>query len=106
VISHTCALARYLERKVVATPKLELLAPVALNIVCFRYRGADADRLNAEIVADLHESGIVAPSTTTIDGQLAIRAAIVNHRTSEREMDMLVKAVLAFGNLRLQACAA
>jgi aromatic-L-amino-acid decarboxylase len=106
VISHTCALARYLERKVIATPKLELLAPVALNIVCFRYRGADADRLNAEIVADLHESGIVAPSTTMIDGQLAIRAAIVNHRTSEREMDMLVDAVLAFGNLRLQACAA
>ena len=38
-------------------------------------------RVNARIVADLHEAGDVAPSTTVIDGRLAIRAAIVNHRT-------------------------
>jgi aromatic-L-amino-acid decarboxylase len=106
VISRTCALARYLEEKVIATPKLELLAPVALNIVCFRYRGDDENKLNAEIVADLHESGIVAPSTTMIDGRLAIRAAIVNHRTSEIDLDALIEATLAFGNARRQSCAA
>jgi glutamate/tyrosine decarboxylase-like PLP-dependent enzyme len=106
VISRTCALARYLEAKIKATPALELLAPVALNIVCFRYRGEDANRLNAAIVADLHESGIVAPSTTTIDGQLAIRAAIVNHRTSEHEMDALIDASVAFGNGRRKNYAA
>ena len=106
VISRTCALARDLERKVIATPKLELLAPVALNIVCFRYRGDDADRLNSNIVADLHESGIVAPSTTMIDGRLAIRAAIVNHRTSECDIDALIKATVAFGDARLRSCAA
>jgi aromatic-L-amino-acid decarboxylase len=106
VISRTCALARYLEEKVIATPKLELLAPVALNIVCFRYRSDDANQLNAQIVADLHESGIVAPSTTMIDGRLAIRAAIVNHRTSEIDMDALIEATIAFGNARRQNCAA
>lgn len=106
VISHTCALARCLEGKIAAMPKLELLAPVALNIVCFRYRGTDADRLNAEIVADLHESGLAAPSSTTINGQLAIRAAIVNHRTSEHDIDALVQAVIACGDARLQSCAA
>ena len=96
-ISHTCALARYLESQVLATPELELLAPVQLNIVCFRYRGADADRLNARIVADLHESGICAPSTTRIGDDLAIRAAIVNHRTEPRDIDALIAAVLACG---------
>jgi aromatic-L-amino-acid decarboxylase len=96
-ISHTCALARYLESQVLATPELELLAPVQLNIVCFRYRGADADRLNARIVADLHESGICAPSTTRIGDDLAIRAAIVNHRTEHRDIDALIVAVLACG---------
>jgi aromatic-L-amino-acid decarboxylase len=106
VISRTCALARYLERKVIATPKLELLAPVALNIVCFCYRGDDANRLNANIVGDLQESGIVAPSTTIIDGRLAIRAAIVNHRTDERDIDALIKATVAFGDARLRTCAA
>jgi aromatic-L-amino-acid decarboxylase len=106
VISRTCILARYLERKVIATPKLEMLAPVALNIVCFRYRGDNANRLNAKIVADLHESGIAAPSTTMIDGHLAIRAAIVNHRTDERDIDALIKATVAFGDAQLRSCAA
>jgi aromatic-L-amino-acid/L-tryptophan decarboxylase len=106
VISRTCAVARYLERKIEATPTLELLAPVALNIVCFRYRSDDANLLNAEIVADLHESGIAAPSTTMIGDHLAIRAAIVNHRTSEQDIDALVQAVTAFGDVRRQGFAA
>jgi len=106
VISHTCALARYLESQIIATPKLELLAPVALNIVCFRYRGNDANRLNAKIVADLQESGIVAPSTTMIGDRLAIRAAIVNHRTDTRDINALVKATVAFGDSHMWSCAA
>jgi glutamate/tyrosine decarboxylase-like PLP-dependent enzyme len=97
VIERTCALSRYLETLILATPELELLAPVQLNIVCFRYRAADANRLNAKIVADLHESGIVAPSTTMIADQLAIRAAIVNHRTGAEDVDALVATVLALG---------
>ena len=100
MIGRTCALARYLEDKVLAEPRLELLAPVQLNIVCFRYRAADADNVNAEIVADIHESGLAAPSTTIIDGQLAIRAAIINHRTDSCDIDALVEAVLKFGALR------
>jgi aromatic-L-amino-acid decarboxylase len=101
VISRTCALARHLESRILATPELELLAPVALNIVCFRYRAEDSDRLNANIVVDLQESGIVAPSTTRIGDHLAIRAAIVNHRTDTGDVDALVEAAVAFGNARL-----
>lgn len=97
MIGRTCALARCLEAQIAAEPKLELLAPVQLNIVCFRYRADDADRVNAEIVALLHESGIAAPSTTMLDGRLAIRAAIVNHRTGMRDIEALVSAVLEFG---------
>ena len=96
-ISRTCALARYLRQCVEAEPALEMLAPVALNIVCFRYRAEDADRVNADIVADLQESGIAAPSTTSVRGRLAIRAAIVNHRTSEEDIDALIAATLRFG---------
>jgi len=105
-MAHTCELARYLEARIAREPRLELMAPVGLNIVCFRYRAGDADRLNAEIVADIQESGIAAPSTTTIDGRLAIRAAIVNHRTQERDIDALLAAVLDFGSRRAGAAAA
>ncbi len=94
-ISRTCELARYLQSRVHETPALELLAPVTLNIVCFRYRAGD--RVNARIVIELQEAGEVAPSTTAIDGRLAIRAAIVNHRTSQAEIDTLVEKVVARG---------
>ena len=95
VISNTCALAQHLKWRVETEPRLELLAPVALNIVCFRYRSADANRVNADLVVALQESGIAAPSTTTINGQLAIRAAIVNHRTTVSDIDGLIDTVLA-----------
>jgi aromatic-L-amino-acid/L-tryptophan decarboxylase len=99
VISGTCVLARYLESRIDQVPELELLAPVTLNIVCFRYRaGGHSHRVNARIVRDLHAAGEVAPSTTVIDGQLAIRAAIVNHRTSQSEIDTLIDRVLSLGS--------
>ncbi len=97
VVSETCALARYLESRIAATPELELLAPVDLNIVCFRYRAEDAQRINSRIVIELQESGAVAPSTTILDGRLAIRAAIVNHRTRASEIDTLVEKTVALG---------
>jgi aromatic-L-amino-acid/L-tryptophan decarboxylase len=104
VITRTCALAGYLEARIVAEPRLELLAPVNLNIVCFRYRAADADKINGDIVIDIQESGIAAPSTTVLDGRLAIRAAIVNHRTDTCDIDALISAVLEFGAQRSGSC--
>jgi aromatic-L-amino-acid decarboxylase len=101
VISKTCALAQYLKQCVESEPALELLAPVALNIVCFRYRSEHADDVNRDIVADLQESGIVAPSTTTVNGCLAIRAAIVNHRTNRSDIDALIQATIVFGSARV-----
>ena len=96
-ISRTCSLARYLEKRIANTPELELLAPVELNIVCFRYRADDSDSVNARIVVELQESGSVAPSTTIVGGRLAIRAAIVNHRTGQGEIDALLERTLILG---------
>jgi glutamate/tyrosine decarboxylase-like PLP-dependent enzyme len=96
-IARTCELARYLESRIAATPELELLAPVELNVVCFRYRSEDAQRINPRIAIELQESGVAAPSTTILEGRLAIRAAIVNHRTSEREIGRLVEKTVELG---------
>jgi glutamate/tyrosine decarboxylase-like PLP-dependent enzyme len=95
MIGGTCRLAQYLKARVEAAGALELMAPVALNIVCFRHRGDDA--LNLRIVEELQDSGVAAPSTTTLDGRVAIRAAIVNHRTRAGDIDRLVEAVLEAG---------
>jgi glutamate/tyrosine decarboxylase-like PLP-dependent enzyme len=97
-IAHTCALAQYMQQRIASLPQLELLAPVSLNIVCFRYRCADADRINADIVVALQESGVAAPSSTTINGCFAIRAAIVNHRTARENIDALLDKAIALGD--------
>jgi glutamate/tyrosine decarboxylase-like PLP-dependent enzyme len=99
-IERSCAVARHLAACIAAEPRLELLAPVPLNIVCFRYRGEDSDALNTAIAADVQESGIAAPSTTRIGGQVAIRAAFFNHRSRECDADALLRAVLRFGDDR------
>jgi aromatic-L-amino-acid decarboxylase len=96
-IARSCELADYLKTRVEADERLELMAPVALNIVCFRYRGPDPDRLNATIVAELQERGIAAPSTTLVNGALAIRCCLINHRTQPRDIDMMIDGVLALG---------
>jgi aromatic-L-amino-acid decarboxylase len=100
VAERSCALARHLAARVAAEAELELLAPVPLNIVCFRYRapaGISADALNTEIVATIQEAGLAAPSTTVIGGAVAIRAAFVNHRSRPEDADSLADAVLAAG---------
>jgi aromatic-L-amino-acid decarboxylase len=105
IAQQTCDLAAALAERVDREPELQRLAPVALNIVCFHYIAArgDLDRLNADIVADLQESGVAAPSTTTVGGMVCIRAAIVNHRTNLADIAIMVDAVLAAGRARAVA---
>lgn len=103
IIDNTCALAQYLKESIQREPKLELLAPVNLNIVCFRYVGDGAlseeqmHALNAELIIRLQEAGLVAPSSTMIEGKFAIRTAVVNHRTKHIDIDNLMQSTLQLG---------
>ena len=97
-IARTCELATTLAGYVDGADDLELLAPVALNVVCFRFRrpgldDAELDRLNEAIAVLVQESGMAVTSTTRIGGRRALRACIVNHRTDELDLDMLLMAV-------------
>lgn len=95
--------ARYLAQLIEVTPQLELLAPVSLNIVCFRYVSpaldeADLNALNQELLMRLQESGVAVPSHTVLHGKYALRAAIANHRSRTEDFDILVDAVVKLGN--------
>ena len=90
-ISRNCAQAKYLAELVDAQPKLERLAPVASSVVVFRHIGGD--QVNEKIVIDLHESGLAAPSITTLNGKRAIRVNITNHRTSDEDIFKTVQAI-------------
>jgi glutamate/tyrosine decarboxylase-like PLP-dependent enzyme len=99
VIDRNIEQAQYLESLIITSPNLEMLAPVPLNICCFRYKFAepDNDRLNDEIVMQLQEQGIAVPSTTIINGQLAIRVNLTNHRTRNEDLDLLVDSIERIG---------
>ena len=101
MIDKNCKQAEYLAELVRShEPSLELLAPVSLNICCFRYiPGATgrADEVNRKIVIALQDRGIAAPSITIVNGHTAIRVAIVNHRTSGTDLDTLVESILEIG---------
>ena len=95
--------ANYLARLVDENPALERLAPAPLNIVCFRFIADGLDdealnQLNQEILIQLHEKGIAAPSYTTLNGRYAIRTAITNHRSTRSDFDLLVAEVTRLGN--------
>jgi glutamate/tyrosine decarboxylase-like PLP-dependent enzyme len=94
--------AHALAELVRARPPLELMAPVVLNIVCFRYRppGMPEEQLNKfneELLIRLHESGIAAPSYTTLGGRYCLRAALPNHRTRQADLALMVDAVARIG---------
>ena len=86
-----------------ANPVLERLAPVPLNIVCFRYNPGGIDeagltRLNQELLIRLYESGVAAPSSTTLAGRYAIRVANSNHRSRREDFDLLIETVVRIGD--------
>jgi glutamate/tyrosine decarboxylase-like PLP-dependent enzyme len=91
--------AKYLEGLISEHPLLELMAPVSLNIVCFRYNPGmlmkgELSELNKELLMRLHEEGIVAPSYTKLNGEYCLRVAIVNHRSRQKDFDVLIREVL------------
>jgi glutamate/tyrosine decarboxylase-like PLP-dependent enzyme len=97
-----CRQAEALAAAIDAADDLERLAPVSLNIVCFRYRRAgipeeSLDLLNKELVVDTQESGIAVPSSTLLDGRLAIRVNLTNHRTAMADLHRFLAFVRARG---------
>src|SRR5438105_1456482 len=94
--------AHYLAGLVTKHPRLELVAPAPLNVVCFRFTvtGATDERLNEinkEILLRIQESGLAIPSHTKLDGKFAIRVAVTNHRSRREDFDLLVRAVVETG---------
>jgi glutamate/tyrosine decarboxylase-like PLP-dependent enzyme len=92
-------LAERLEFLVDQSPDLELLAPAQLCVVCFRYTapGRDLDALNAALGRAILDDGRVYVGTTVYKGVTALRPAIVNWRTTEADIDLLVTVVRELG---------
>jgi aromatic-L-amino-acid/L-tryptophan decarboxylase len=90
--------ANVLAKLIDAEPSLELLAPVELSAVCFRWTNGNADTLNErneEILREVTQAGRVWLSNASIHGAVGLRACITNHRTTEQDVRTVVEEVLA-----------
>jgi glutamate/tyrosine decarboxylase-like PLP-dependent enzyme len=91
-----------LARRVDEADDLQRLADVQLNVVCFRYRPAgvpeeDLDVLNQRLGEAVLADGRVYVGTTTYGGRVAFRPAIVNYRSTEADVDLLVDVIRELG---------
>jgi aromatic-L-amino-acid decarboxylase len=94
--------AQQLAALVRANERLELLAPVELSAVCFRYiwrespaREQDLNALNERILQRVIQRGRVFISNAAIHGKFALRACFVNHRTKAEDVQAVVEEVIA-----------
>ena len=110
-IAANCEHAEYLAGLVRNASHVDLMNPPCLSIVCFRFHPPDwssaaLDRLNEDVVADLQESGIAAPSTTRIHGALSVRVNITNHRTKREDLDLMFESAIRAASLRMASAPA
>jgi glutamate/tyrosine decarboxylase-like PLP-dependent enzyme len=82
--------AQLLAQTIQSHPELELLAPVPLSAVCFRHREKDNEAILKRVIA----RGRVYLSNATINGQFALRACFVNHRTKEDDVRAIVSETI------------
>jgi aromatic-L-amino-acid decarboxylase len=93
-------LAQRLATSIAKRPELELLAPVELSAVCFRYIGPgslsedELNRRNTAILKSVVQRGRVYLSNATLRGKFALRACIVNHRSTPDDVDSVIPEVL------------
>ena len=96
-IQEDLRLAQVLANFIDGEQRLERLAPVSLSAVCFRYIGGDGDidALNRSILERVIRRGRVYISNAMIFNRFALRVCIVNHRSTEDDVRLVVTEVLA-----------
>jgi glutamate/tyrosine decarboxylase-like PLP-dependent enzyme len=89
-------LAQVLAGLIDAEPKLQRLAPVPLSTVCFRYVSTlgNINTLNRVILDKVIKRGRVYISNALVGDAFALRACIVNHRSTEDDVRSVVSEVL------------
>jgi glutamate/tyrosine decarboxylase-like PLP-dependent enzyme len=97
-IAENLAQASLLAELIDAEASLELLAPVELSAVCFRWTEAEVDTLNDRneaILRDVNQTGHVWLSNANVRGSVGLRVCITNHRTTGQDVHRIVDEVLA-----------
>jgi glutamate/tyrosine decarboxylase-like PLP-dependent enzyme len=103
-IARDIRLARALQGRLDDSPDFTVEATGPLSITCFRYCPAGLatnepilDRLNRRLLDIVQHDGDVFLTGTELSGRFVLRACIVNFRTTEDDLDVLIRTVRAAG---------
>ncbi len=108
VISRTLDLARYAQELLEATPGVEIVTPVTLSVLTFRYvppalRAAaeldelELERINQEVLRRSWEAGRAMISSTRVRGRYVLRLCVINHNTRRADVEEVVALIGALG---------
>lgn len=95
-------MAGYIAMAAKEHPNLELLLEPTLSICCFRYVAPgidDLDSFNRQLHRRLIRENQNMPSTTQVNGKLALRPCFVGARTNQAHAEALLKDVLRIGQV-------
>lgn len=106
-IREDISLAKYFGELIEASDDFEMIAPIELSICCFRYCPASwrerilnapseskseinaaLDKLNEQLMHKVQRGGRAYLSNALLRGRFALRACIVNFRTTRRDLEM------------------
>ena len=101
-IDDNIAVAQHLAQSIEQSDDFELIAPAPLSIVCFRLlrrRGdpfpglPETDDFNKRLMVEVQRDGDSYLSNATINGRFALRACIVNFRTTNADVERLLATI-------------
>lgn len=84
--------AKELATTIAAHPSFEVVAPVPLSLICFRYRGSDEQ--NRNLLDRINLSGEAFLSHTVLNGRFVLRLAIGNIATTWEDLEAVWKLIL------------
>lgn len=93
IIRNHISMAQELARTIDNSNEFELMAPVPLNTICFRYRPPGFDdretvnRMNEDLLEHLNASGKLFVTHTRLDGEYAIRMVIGQTEVGKRHLE-------------------
>ena len=86
-------LALHAQSRIESSSELELMSPASLGVVTFRRHPAGIDneatleRINASLAEQIERGGEVFVSTGRVRGRYVLRLCVLNHSTSQAEVD-------------------
>jgi len=86
-------IARWFEQHVTTHPDFELLAPVPLSLVCFRYNPAsfngneNLNQINEELLRELNNTGKIFLTHTKLNGKYTLRISIGGTLTMQQHVE-------------------